>query len=209
MIRRTGSEWESWMWQTGRQVAARGRQGGPAQPRGSGPRLDICSGVKWRLARPANLSCHSSWWRRTLTCHAVLSPGGWAATRIGQRSRFIFCLGRIQTEPLARTSICHSTCLCCTCLAPAFALYCHKSIQQRACFFSFLLFFLYTFVVLYSCFKLRAVMFWGGGRSMLCSDCRSPLQHFHYVQKRAVLTHPAVVLFVFNWWQRQTLENME
>lgn len=94
---------------TNRQAGhAKGKGGGPAQPRGYGPRLDICSGVKWRLARAANLSCHSSWWLPNAHLSRSSKSGGWAANTMGQRSRFILCWGWIPRRPLAKASICHS-----------------------------------------------------------------------------------------------------
>lgn len=81
---------------------AKGRGEGPAQPRGYRPRLDICSGVKWRLARAANLSCHSSWWPPHVHLSHSSKSGGWAANTIGQRSGFILRWGGFQAGHLPR-----------------------------------------------------------------------------------------------------------
>lgn len=75
-------EWTRVLDVTNRQAGQTGGRGAtPVQPRGDGPRPDICSEVKWRLAWPANVSCQSSWRPQPLTCHAALCPVGWAATR--------------------------------------------------------------------------------------------------------------------------------
>lgn len=106
---------------TNRQAGrARGRGGGPAQPRGYRPRLDICSGVKWRLARAANLSCQSSWWLQNAHLSRSSKSGGWAANTTGQRSRFILHWGWTPGRPLGQASICRSfpPPLRCTCLPP-------------------------------------------------------------------------------------------
>lgn len=108
------------MWQIGRQVRLEEGEEAPAQPRGYGPRLDICSEVKWRLARAANLSCHSSWWLWSAHLSRSSESGGWAANTTGQRSRFLLRWGWIPSRPLAQASICQSIPppLHCTCLAP-------------------------------------------------------------------------------------------
>lgn len=96
------------MWQIGRQVRLEEGEEAPRSPGDTGPRLDICCEVKWRLARAANLSCHSSWWLQNAHLSRSSKSGGWAANTTGQRSRFLLRWGWIPSGPLAQASICQS-----------------------------------------------------------------------------------------------------
>lgn len=119
-------------------------------------------------------------------------PRGRAATRIGQRSRFIFCWGWIQTEPLAQTSICQSTCLCGTCSAVVVFCIAIKSYNTGHLFAYF------CFSIVF-CFKLGAICCEGEERACFSTDSENAAHQYRIfiMLKRIVLTHPPMPFF--NW----------
>lgn len=107
-------------------------------------------------------------------------PGGWAATGIGQRSRFIFLLGvdsNRATGPDFHLSL-HLPLL--YLLGTCCSLCCSKIIPYWTCFVCLLLF---IHSVL---FQAEGSVLWGGGTSMFSywfRECCSLVQDFHYVKR--------------------------